>query len=227
MQEAESDIVGLPYPESFADRTFQDIYEFGVKLQEVPTRTLWFRNLLVCILNALLREYRILKLGAQEVQPMMIAWACRNLLELKIITKYTLLNGTNAKRFVDEQVIDSIEFFSAAQAFLTGLDSKKAGCLDDITSDLREQKKRLGISTAGFVKVGDMAVSVGLSSKYRHMAKFTSKLVHPTAFSVILKSDEGEFEALKPICFVNAVSDAADAFAEIRSYVTKNGVEPI
>ncbi len=59
------------------------------------------------------------------------------------------------------------------------------------------------------------------------MNKVTSKLVHPTAFSVLGKSDEGELGQLKPIFFNAGVWYALGAFNEIRKYVAKNGVEPL
>ncbi len=89
------------------DKAFQKIQEFGVQLQVEPTQTIWFQNMLMCLLTALLREYRSLTVGFKKSTPL-LAWACRNMLELNIYTKYVLLNGSNAKDFADDMWIDAI-----------------------------------------------------------------------------------------------------------------------
>jgi hypothetical protein len=52
-------------------------------------------------------------------------------------------------------------------------------------------------------------------------------LVHPTAFSVLGKTDDGELGNLKPVFFNAGVRYAVEAFNEIRDYVATNGVEPL
>ena len=64
-------------------------------------------------------------------------------------------------------------------------------------------------------------------NEYQYMNKVTSKLVHPTAFSVLGKSDESELGNLKLILFNSGVRYGLEAFNEIREYVTKNGIEPL
>ena len=95
-----------------ADKGFQEIVSFGAWLEEEPTRAVWFRNVLVCPISALLREYRNLVIGYKKSTPL-LAWACRNMLELNIYTKYALISGSNARDFVDDRWIDAIEIFEA------------------------------------------------------------------------------------------------------------------
>jgi hypothetical protein len=46
------------------------------------------------------------------------AWACRNLLELDIFTKWILQSDANAKRFVADVAIDRTELFESIKEWL-------------------------------------------------------------------------------------------------------------
>lgn len=72
----------------------------------------WFGNLLLGILNCALLDYYSVNLGAEK-SVYLAAWACRNLLELKVITTYALASKDNASRFRSELVIDAKEFYEA------------------------------------------------------------------------------------------------------------------
>jgi hypothetical protein len=64
-----------------------------------------------------------------------------------------------------------------------------------------------------------------LCSEFEHINKVTSKLVHSTAFSVLIKSDEGELDMMKPVLFRAGFRYAVEAFEKMQEYVHKNGVE--
>jgi hypothetical protein len=72
----------------------------------------WFGNLLLGILNCALLDYYSVNQGAEK-SVYLAAWACRNLLELKVITTYVLASKDNASRFRRELVIDAKEFYEA------------------------------------------------------------------------------------------------------------------
>jgi len=210
-----------------ADNAFKEIGDFGVWLQEEPTQTIWFKNILISLLSALLREYRSLTVGFRKSTPL-LAWACRNMLELNICTKYVLLRGTNAKDFVDDMWIDGIEIFSSFRAWITFHNpGGTAPGLDQIIADFLAEKAKQGISRTKYLRTQHMAAAVDFSDEYQHMNKVTSKLVHPTAFSVLNPFDKGEPGHLKPVLFNNGVRFGVEAFADIRKYIVANGVEPL
>ena len=74
--------------------------------------------------------------------------------------------------------------------------------------------------------MSDLARVVGMEDEYRHMNKVTSKLVHPTAFSVLAFADEGELRELKPIMFNVGNRYALEVYGEIKAHVDKSGMEP-
>jgi hypothetical protein len=58
----------------------------------------WFGNLLLGILNCASLDYYSAKVGAEK-SVYLAAWACRNLLELRVITAYVLASEANASNF--------------------------------------------------------------------------------------------------------------------------------
>lgn len=210
-----------------ADRGLKEIEEFGDWLEEQPAKAIWFKNILICLLNALLREYRSLRVGFKKSTPL-LAWACRNMLELNIYTKYALLKGSNAKDFVDDRWIDAIEMFSSFRIWINFYNPGGATPgLDQTITNFSEEKAKRGITRAKYMRMETMAAAVNFSEEYKHINKVASKLVHPTAFSVLGSFDEGELGQLKPILFNNGVRFLVEAFADVRRYVIKNGVEPL
>jgi len=73
----------------------------------------WYRNLLLGILNSALLDFRYLQIGEMQHSPYLAAWSCRNLLELKVIATYVLASADNAKAFKSDFVVDAKEFYEA------------------------------------------------------------------------------------------------------------------
>jgi hypothetical protein len=210
-----------------ADKTFGEIQSFGVWLDKEPTRTVWFHNMLLCLISAVLREYRNLVIGYKKSTPL-LAWACRNMLELNIYTKYALIKGSSARDLVDDRWIDAIEIF---KSFRNWVRFHHPGMLtpgiDETIRNFETEKAKQGITRTGYLRMKKMASDVNFREEYEHMNKVASKLVHPTAFSVLGAFDEGELAELKPILLNSGVRFGVEASTEIRQYVMKNGVEPL
>jgi hypothetical protein len=73
----------------------------------------WYRNLLLGLLNSALLDFRYLQIGNKQHSPYLTAWSCRNLLEIKVITTYVLASADNAKTFKNDFVVDAKEFYEA------------------------------------------------------------------------------------------------------------------
>jgi hypothetical protein len=76
----------------------------------VDDEDIWYRNLLLGILNSALLDFRYLQIGEKQHSPYLAAWSCRNLLELKVIAIYVLASADNAKTFKNDFVVDAKEF---------------------------------------------------------------------------------------------------------------------
>jgi len=98
------------------DKDFELIRAFLVELHQKTPEEMWFANLLTALLNSTLREYRHLKIGLEKYTGL-LAWACRNLLELYIFAQYVLISEENARRFVGDRLIDGLDIFESFRAW--------------------------------------------------------------------------------------------------------------
>jgi hypothetical protein len=194
-------------------------------LYGMNTKTVWFQNVLVCLLDANLREYDNLIAGLDK-STMLVAWACRNMLELNIFTKYTLAKGSYARDFTDDMFIDAVDIFSSFREWLLFHNpAARLTELDGTLAALKGGKAGQNIVRASYLRVSKIAEIVKFSDEYRTMSKATSKLVHPTAFSVLGKPDEDK--ELRRNFFLAAIRYGLDAFHEVQDHVEKHGVEPL
>jgi hypothetical protein len=72
----------------------------------------WFGNLLLGILNSALLDYNFARVGTEK-SVYLAAWGCRNLLELKAVTKYALASAVNASDLRNELAIDAKELYES------------------------------------------------------------------------------------------------------------------
>jgi hypothetical protein len=74
------------------------------------TEDVWFRNLLLGIIDCALKDHHNAKIGVRKFVPL-AAWATRNLLELRIVTAFVLKSASSANQFKGELMIDLKEFY--------------------------------------------------------------------------------------------------------------------
>src|ERR1700688_170280 len=72
----------------------------------------WFGNFLLGILNCALLDCSAASVGPEK-SVYLAAWACRNLLELRVITTYVLESEASALGFRNELAIDAKELYEA------------------------------------------------------------------------------------------------------------------
>jgi hypothetical protein len=92
----------------------QDIIELSQKLldSKLADEKVWFRNLLLGILNSAQRDYRSVEIGVKK-SPYLAAWGARNLLELRVITAFVVRSEQNALEFKGDFASDLAEFWTA------------------------------------------------------------------------------------------------------------------
>jgi len=150
------------------------------------------------------------------------------MLELNIYTKYALIGGSNARAFVDDRWIDAIEIFESFRNWVRLHDPNASTThIEETISNYQAVKAQQNVTRTRYLEMHTMASAVGFQEEYKCMNKVASKLVHPTAFSVLGAVDEGELAELKPILFNLGIEYALEAFNKVKQYVTINGVEPL
>jgi len=177
-------------------------------------------GLLSVLLLAVSREYEQLRAGYAKYTGL-AGWACRNLLELDIFTKWVLQSPDNAKRFVADVAIDGTELFQSLKAWLLHYDpGAGAKELDETIWLGYERRKSEGTTGEKHLEVRDLADAVGMTADYKRTVKLCSKLVHPTAWSVIsMREEEGEYAAFRVILFQSGSRFGLDAYNTIRQYL--------
>jgi hypothetical protein len=180
------------------DAAFADLRAFGMDLQAQPDP---FAPLLIGLLNATLREYQHLKLGLKH-STAMVAWACRNLLDLHIYTRYALASEGNAQRLVAERLSDGVEIFDAFQTWLARNDAALVPpSIGEALRTMTEQRADSEFAEAPPLKLKRVAADVGLADEYANMTRLSAKLAHPSAFSVAASGEDPDIGSLRPILF--------------------------
>jgi hypothetical protein len=211
-----------------AEGTFGLVHKFAAKIVAAPTSNLWFQEMLVSILESILREYEGLKRGCDGRSITLLAWACRNMLELNIIAKFVMLSYSNAQDFAEDMAVDGFEFFTAFREWYKGHHpAKKLPELELTIANFEAEIAKRGI-TRGYLKMASMATTVGSSHEFQHMNKAMSKLVHPTSLSVLGQLDRIDElrSVLLNFMFITGVRYGIEAFNEMSDYVDRHGVEP-
>ena len=205
---------------------FQKVKQWGAELMDKPSSTPYFYNMVIRLVHSMLKHQHHLTVGYQK-STLLLAWACRNLLELDIITQYCLVSPQNGKDFVDDMWIDGIEIFEAFKKRFQAIEPDEQTLeLDETIANYRAEKAKRGLTRNKFLDVKELAKQVGMQNEYRHMNKVTSKLVHPTAFSVLAFAEDGELKYLRPIIFEAGNRYALEVYEKIKAHVDKRGMEP-
>ena|ERR1035437_2336412 len=195
-------------------------------LNEQPSSTPWFFNTITALLRALSREYRHLNIGYAK-DGRLLAWACRNLLEINLCTEYSLRSEANAKAFAEDQVIDALDIFIAFKKWLVASDPNSATPILDATLETMEQAKaKLGVTRTTYLGPQDMARALNRLDEYKHFNKISSKLIHPTALSLLTVQVDSELHVLKPYLYRTGTWYFTTAYKFVRDHVEKRGTAP-
>lgn len=174
-------------------------------------------DLLAGLLEAANREYRHLRMGLRESTPL-VAWACRNLLELNIYTQYVLSSEANARRFAGERLADGIEIFDAFQTWAARNDpALVAPEIAAVLSSLVEEKSQEEAGTPQrALSIRYLSAEAGLADEYANMARLCAKLIHPSVFPVMAGASEGDLPLLRPVLFRAGAGHGLEIIQAIR-----------
>jgi hypothetical protein len=201
------------------DQAFAEVWGLGVRVAGCETDAVWFRGLLAGLLNSTLREYQHLKLGLR-MSTALLAWACRNLLELNIYVQYVLKSEANARRFAGERLADGVDIFDSFQAWAARNDpSLVTPAVDAALNSLIELKAQEESAPGRPMSTRYVSAEVGLADEYANMNKVCLKLIRPTAFSVLAGDDEGELALLRPVLFRSGAGHGLEILQALRQHL--------
>jgi hypothetical protein len=107
-----------------SETAFAQFREFGNSLRPVDETNGWFFQIVFELMDATLSNYQQLRVGYIEDNSQLLAWACRNLLELAIFTKYVLISEANARRFADDRLIDGCDIITSLKTLELHIDAQ-------------------------------------------------------------------------------------------------------
>lgn len=197
-------------------------------------RSLWpaleecgrFYNIISSLAKTANDNYRILRQSFDKDDQPLMAWSCRNLLEIVIYTKYVLISKSNADEFAEDRLIDGSQIVTALKEFQMHLNPNfDVSAFDLVLARYSQKMKEESIKLRNFRRIEDLAKSVDMSVEYKSLNKICSKLVHPTAWSILTSDNALErFPEARRILFSCGAKYFAEVFMEIRKRVKEWGL---
>ena len=211
-----------------SEAAFAQLKAFGNGLKPVDEKSTWFFQIVFELIDATLSNYDQLKIGYNDNNSHLLAWACRNLLELAIFTKYVLISEANARRFADDRLIDGCNIITALRTLELHINpNSDTTLLDDALARMQAQMTAEGVTAKRYLDAGSLSETVGMKEDYACMNRVCSKLVHPTAWSVLaVNKGENAFSQSRPIFFTCGVQYGCDLYLEIKKHNATHGMKP-
>jgi len=210
------------------EKVFVQLKQFGNELKPADEKNGWFFQIVFELIDATLSNYDQLKIGYNHKNSHMLAWACRNLLELAIFTKFVLICEANARRFAEDRLVDGCDIITALKALELHIDPKSdTTLLDDALARMQAQMAIEGVTAKRYLNTGTLADTVGMKEEYLCMNRVCSKLVHPTAWSILaVNKGEDAFSQSRPILFQTGARYGCDLYLAIKDHCASHGMKP-
>jgi hypothetical protein len=211
------------------DDLYARLLAFGNSLRPVDESNAYFCQIVTELIDACLTNYRQMRQAHVDNNYPLLAWACRNLLELTVFMKYILSSEANARRFGADRLIDGVEIFTALRELELHYDpSTPTVPLDNAIAQMRAQMAAENVTESGHLAVGRLADQVGMAEEFRTVNRVSSKLVHPTAWSVLaVNAEVNSFPDAKDILFLSGVGYMAQMLIAAREHNNQHGMRPI
>ena len=210
------------------DELAAKLLEVGNSLKPVDDESYFFFEIVRELVDASLTNYQELRRGCVEGNYPLLAWACRNLLELTIFLKFVLLSGDNARRFGDDRLVDGLELVRALRDLELHYDAKASTVvLDTALNEMRAQMTAENVTANKHLEVRKLAELVGLKEDYASVNRVCSKLVHPTSWSVLaMNKGRNSFPDARELLFLYGIGYLAQITIATREHNTKQGMRP-
>jgi len=179
-------------------------------------------------MDAALSNYDQLKIGYDNKNNHLLAWACRNLLELVIFTKFVLISEANARRFAEDRLIDGCDIIKSLRTLELHVDPKSdTSLLDDALARMKAQMAAENVTATRYLATGSLADMVGMKEDFDCMNRVCSKLVHPTAWSILaVNKGEDAFSQCRPILFQSGGQYGGEMYLAIKEHNAMHGMKP-
>jgi len=145
-----------------------------------------FYHVLTAISGSAIPNYWMMLDAYTKDQQYRVAWACRNMLELAVFAEYVVASGKNFNDFADDRLLDGIQI---ARMLFTmeewaGGKAHAESVVGPIIKEHEVMISASGMTRTRYLNVADIATGE-LKKEFGTVNKLCSKLVHPTAWSLL------------------------------------------
>jgi Family of unknown function (DUF5677) len=208
----------------------QSIEAFGIFLNSLslPTDELTgnFYHIITAIGRVAIKNYAALRQAFDDDCHEVLAWSCRNLLELDIFTKYVLLSKANADEFAAHRLIDGLEIAERLREFELSTNASLAvSAFEPTIGQFNSTMAAAGIVRSPYLSAKRLAKAVNMEDVYEAMNKVCSKMVHPTAWA-ILTEDVGSrrFPEARQIFYGSGSEYTMEIYISIKDHIHQFGL---
>lgn len=186
-----------------------------------------FYHIITALGDSIKINYVTLRRALDEDNQIMLAWSCRNLLELAIWTKFALTSKANAYEFAADRLIDGKQIGICLKKLERSLNPNlKTSAFDEVIGTFARQMTNEGITRNRFLNMRDLARQVGLRDEYETMNQVCSKFVHPTAWSIFTAEfGSARFHEGSEIFYITGAHYFSIAIAEIMPHIREHGLK--
>jgi hypothetical protein len=195
-------------------------------LRPVDGETARLYQVISALSDATKTNYLTLRNALDNGDQTLIAWSCRNLLELSVFTQFVLESKVNTDQFVEDRLIDGHQMAIALKELESYLNPGLTESVIDATLDaFQKQKEKEGITDRGYSNIRVLAAQVGMGKEFETVNKVCSKFVHPTAWSLLTADVAAErFPEGVDLLFASGAKYFVTIYVEILGHVTKWGL---
>lgn len=158
-----------------------------------------------------------------------LAWALRNLSELRILVRYMCQSQANLDRFINDIATSGPSTLRALLRLVNDL-AKQVPDPMRATPDqyrqldsLQRARAEIGLGQDSPLMARTCASKVGLEKEYLAFSSITSPLIHPSAVSVLKTFD---LECYRDVLVALGLKLAGDVIEDTRKHIAEFGLKP-
>ena len=207
----------------------QIFQNMGNALKPADLESGWFYHLIIDLMKASLLAYERLASYYVRHEYHLLSGACRNLLELAIITKYVLLSEADARKFCEDRLIDGVELLTALKKLELYYDPQcETSNLDLALKNFEDQMAAENVAMRKHLDLKDLAAKVGMTDEYLSINRVCSKLVHGCAWSVMAVNEEiNSFPDGRDLYMGTGIMFLSMVHIAIREHEAAHGIRPL
>lgn len=175
----------------------------------------WLAN---SFLKSLRRGYLHMRKGWQT-DSSYAAWGCRSLLELSVFAEYVTTSSDNKRRFIQDFAIDNDQSTGALIAIANSLPLSEYD-VQGARKAADALKAAMGVTVEKYLQTSDLAKDMGRERDVS-ISKLCSKLIHPTAQSILgcgmeISGERDTLFLLGARYFIEAMGELAPFIEKLR-----------